>query len=112
LYPGHPEKPSNTGVDTVIQARVDLEITKTVLNVPIYVGDPIYYKITVTNYGPCSATGLYIDDTITPPAGYNYTPTDTNTWARVSTNKYRYTFTEPLAGYGGMKVIDFILIPA
>jgi uncharacterized repeat protein (TIGR01451 family) len=107
----HPEKSSNTGVDTVIQAKIDLSITKVVLNEPIYEGDPIHFKITVTNNGPCPASQLYIDDTITPPAGDNYVPTDTVTWVRQSANKYRYTFTEDLAGNGGVKELDFIVIP-
>ncbi|WP_425807890.1 hypothetical protein ACHOLT_04765 [Desulfitobacterium sp. Sab5] len=87
--------PSNE-VSTLVKAVVDLSILKTKISPkdPVYVGDTIEYNITVTNNGPCDATGVYVDDIL--PATATIVP-DPN-WVLQGGTTYRYTIGTLAAG--------------
>jgi len=87
-------------VTTIVRPVVDLAIDKSKTSPPdpVYVGDKVVYKITVTNLGPCDATGVYVDDTPPATATVDLTDPDNAGWSVVSPGVYRYVIGNLAAG--------------
>ncbi len=62
--------PCSTVQEFTMQCREDLAITKSDDPDPVIAGTQLTYDLTVTNNGPCDATGATLQDTL--PAGVTY----------------------------------------
>lgn len=68
--PADPNPSNDTSSAEVIVRGADLAVSKSVDNLRPYEGDPLTYRISVTNHGPSVATGVVIEEQI--PAGLTY----------------------------------------
>ncbi|WP_344156723.1 hypothetical protein [Kribbella yunnanensis] len=66
-----PEKSNNTGRTTDnLSASADLAITKTAQPAPVHAGQPVSYKLTITNNGPSAAQSVTVTDPVPAPLKY------------------------------------------
>ncbi len=66
-----PEKSNNTGKTTdELSASADLAITKTAQPAPVQAGQPVTYKLTITNNGPSAAQSVTVTDPVPAPLKY------------------------------------------
>ncbi len=63
---------------------IDLAITKIGVPNPVNVGATLTYTLTIVNYGPATATGVIVDDTL--PAGLTVVSTSTSQGSDTATN--------------------------
>jgi uncharacterized repeat protein (TIGR01451 family) len=55
---------------TTVAPAADLAVTKTDSPDPVHIGQPLTYKVRVTNRGPNTATGVVLDDQLPRNAGF------------------------------------------
>ncbi len=69
-------------VITTIEQSADLNITKQAVGASVVIGGQIVYQITVTNYGPSTATNVIITDAIDPAviSGVEYSIDGGSSW--------------------------------
>src|SRR5690606_8673408 len=76
---GDPNRSNNSAsVNSTVQPRVDVTVSKSVTPNPVRVGEPLVYVITARNNGPSTATNVTITDALPANTAMLGTATATN----------------------------------
>ena len=98
-------------VSTLVKPKVDLVILKVKTSPadPVYVGDKVVYTLTVSNNGPCNATGVYVEEIPPATATINLADPLNASWSLVG-GKYIWTIGN-LAASGVGATTTFAIVP-